>query len=579
MKGKDSFKGMPSWKGKGKGDGKNKGGKPFQQQQPPQANIAQTASSSASQAPEKQETAHAEESWSYDYDTYWTEDWSGYESYYGYDGDYSQGDWYNWSYFASAEELAESEDKHSESSEVISEDRQTDQINRFCFSAFCLFRFLGHELAEAFAFVLLFVSLMYQCFADLNRSLFSSIRQVENSVSTESGDLHSFRQHTCPLNSVSTEECVFLNYDHGAQQALLCEYVDLGSHPTYVIPDSGCAMGSRFAIDHPVQACQQHPKRDQIGFSKQPCSSKFSFANGEQSTVKERLVIHFRNDRAHTGWITTCVDILDKGKVPILFSVEQMRNLRMNIEHTPVGEFLTCPLFGMQRTALAVSTSNHPVLDILALATSSWKPMYSFQSEDITCPACNGKHRPHTNKEGCKKFKGSEHKSAQVPKPAKSDSKKNVKKLIQPDSKLEVPSQPFDPDDEPMVASGPSSGSKDGVRRRREPQIEEETEIKPEPKAEVKLEEKTEPSPKGTLSLALQRIHDKLQSPTELLKLHLKHYHMTTEQFKRRTSALKLPKEIYDKFDQITKSCDACSKAKIAPSRAKVSGIRSEVFW
>ena len=61
--------------------------------------------------------------------------------------------------------------------------------------------------------------------------------------------------------------------------------------------------------------------------------------------------------------------ILDKGKVPILFSVEQMRNLRMNIEHTPVGEFMTCPLFGMQRTALAVSTSNHPVLDIMALAT------------------------------------------------------------------------------------------------------------------------------------------------------------------------------------------------------------------
>ena len=53
---------------------------------------------------------------------------------------------------------------------------------------------------------------------------------------------------------------------------------------------------------------------------------------------------------------------------------------------------------------------------------------------------------------------------------------------------------------------------------------------------------------------------------------------MSTEQFKRRTSALKLPKEIYDKYDQIAKSCDTCSKAKIAPSRAKVSGIRSEVF-
>ena len=471
-------------KGKGKGDAKNKGGNNPFLSQPPQANVAQPASSSASQAPEKQETAHAEESWSYDYDTYWTDDWSGYESYYGYDGDYSQGDWYNWSYFASSEELTESEDKQSESVDVISEDGQTDKINRFCFSAICLFRFFGHELVEATAFMLLFVSLMYQCFSDLNRSLFKGIRQVEKSVSTEIGDQHSFQPHACPLESVFTEECVFLNYDHGAQQALLCEYVDLGSHPTYVILDSGCtrAMGSRFAIDRLVQACQQHPKRDHIWFSKQPCSSKFSFANGEQSTVKERLVIHFRNDRAQTGWITTCVDILDKGKVPILFSVEQMRNLRMNIEHTPVGEFMTCPLFGMQRTALAVSTSNHPVLDIMALATSSWKPMYSFQSEDITCPACNGKHRPHTNKEGCKRFKGSEPKSAQVPKPAKSDSKKNVKKVIQPDSKLDVPIQPFDPDEEPMVASGPSSGSKDGVPRRREPQIEEETEVKPEPK-------------------------------------------------------------------------------------------------
>ena len=210
---------------------------------------------------------------------------------------------------------------------------------------------------------------------------------------------------------------------------------------------------------------------------------------------KKRLVIHCRNDRSQTGWITTCVGILDKGKVPILFSVEQMGNLRMNIEHTPVGEFLTCPLFGMQRTALAVSTSNHPVLDIMALATSSWKPMYSFQSGDITCPACNVNIVHTQTKKVVRDFKGSEQKSVQVPKPAKSDSKKHVKKVIQPDSKLEVPSQPFDPDDEPMVASGPSSGSKDGVPRRREPQIEEDIEIKPEPRVEVKLEEK-----KGTVT-------------------------------------------------------------------------------
>ena len=60
---------------------------------------------------------------------------------------------------------------------------------------------------------------------------------------------------------------------------------------------------------------------------------------------------------------------------------------------------------------------------------------------------------------------------------------------ISPDTKLEVPSQPLHPDDGPMVASGPSSGSKDGVPRRRDPQLDQETEIRPEPKVEVKLEE------------------------------------------------------------------------------------------
>ena len=207
-------------------------------------------------------------------------------------------------------------------------------------------------------------------------------------------------------------------------------------------------MGSRFAIDRLIEACRQHSKRDQIWFSKQPLASKFAFANGEQSKVKERLVIHFRNDHAHTGWITTCVYILEKGKVLILCSVEQMQNLRMNIENAPVSEFLTCPLFGMQRAALAVTTSDHPVLDILALATSGWKPMCSFQSEDVTFPACNGTHRPHPKKELA---------PAQEPKPAKTVPRKNVKKPTQPDSKLEVPSQLYDPDDEPMVASGPSS--------------------------------------------------------------------------------------------------------------------------
>ena len=47
------------------------------------------------------------------------------------------------------------------------------------------------------------------------------------------------------------------------------------------------------------------------------------------------------------------------------------------------------------------------------------------------------------------------------------------------------------------------------------------------------------------VSAALERIRSKLEDRTELYKLHLKHYHMSTAQFRRRTSKLKLLERIY----------------------------------
>ena len=94
----------------------------------------------------------------------------------------------------------------------------------------------------------------------------------------------------------------------------------------------------------------------------------------------------------------------------------------------------------------------------------------------------------------------------------------------------------------------------------------------------VPVRQKKDPKIKADLTLALKRIHEKLDSPVELYKLHLKHYHMSTEQFRRRTSALKIPEEIYQKYDLIAKECDVCQKIKKGPSRSKISGMRSEVF-
>ena len=77
---------------------------------------------------------------------------------------------------------------------------------------------------------------------------------------------------------------------------------------------------------------------------------------------------------------------------------------------------------------------------------------------------------------------------------------------------------------------------------------------------------------------SLKRIHEKLRNKAELLKLHLKHHHMPTEQFKKRTSQLKIPKEIVDLYDQVVKECEPCCKNRKKPSRSRVSGLRSEVF-
>ena len=53
---------------------------------------------------------------------------------------------------------------------------------------------------------------------------------------------------------------------------------------------------------------------------------------------------------------------------------------------------------------------------------------------------------------------------------------------------------------------------------------------------------------------------------------------MTTEQFRKRTSALKLPEAIYDLYDSVVKACDVCLKSAPPPSRSRISGIRATNF-
>ena len=76
-------------------------------------------------------------------------------------------------------------------------------------------------------------------------------------------------------------------------------------------------------------------------------------------------------------------------------------------------------------------------------------------------------------------------------------------------------------------------------------------------------------------SPAYRRMLERLRNEVELYKLHVKHYHMSPSQFRRRTSMLNLPDEIYSKYESIWRGCKVCSTSVSPPSRAKTSGIRA----
>ena len=82
----------------------------------------------------------------------------------------------------------------------------------------------------------------------------------------------------------------------------------------------------------------------------------------------------------------------------------------------------------------------------------------------------------------------------------------------------------------------------------------------------------------GTIPPALRKLHKRLSSKVELHKLHIKHYHMSPAQFRKRTSELALPESIYRQFEQVVRECDICAKMQKPHPRSRHSGIRAQNF-
>ena len=59
-------------------------------------------------------------------------------------------------------------------------------------------------------------------------------------------------------------------------------------------------------------------------------------------------------------------------------------------------------------------------------------------------------------------------------------------------------------------------------------------------------------------SLAMKRLLFRLRKPEELLKLHLKRYHMSPAQFRHWTSSLRLPEDVHDRYKEVVQGCEHC---------------------
>lgn len=112
-----------------------------------------------------------------------------------------------------------------------------------------------------------------------------------------------------------------------------------------------------------------------------------------------------------------------------------------------------------------------------------------------------------------------------APNPAKTTPQDNVKKPISPDTKLEIPDKTSQPDELPRKSSGQSSGSKNGIAARPDPQPEEQNDEK------TRLNQEKNRHLTELCQLHFNGVMKSFNH--QLLKLYLKHDHMSREQFRK----------------------------------------------
>ena len=168
--------------------------------------------------------------------------------------------------------------------------------------------------------------------------------------------------------------------------------------PTSMVLDLGCtrAMTSRVAAQDLMKFCDQN-KDCGIWYNIAESQSKFTFANSESTSCKQKLVICMY-DREYAVQSTE-FDIVEQGHVPTLMSLPQMRNLRFQFDLQPDKAFLSSSVLGIENMQLKVAPSSHLVLDLIDLSEYMWHVRFgkfkSRASSPTTCITSMGSIRSY----------------------------------------------------------------------------------------------------------------------------------------------------------------------------------------
>ena len=409
-----------------------------------------------------------------------------------------------------------------------------------------------------------------------------------------------------------------------ASSWLSASQVDLDRNPMWVILDLGCTkpMGSRRALT----AFKHAAKKFGIICWESPTSSMFTFADSRRAYVNWKMVVQFPTQPP----LTTEFDIVEQGTVPILFSLGQMANLKFTIQFSESGARLTSTALGYSSRVIPYSTSGHLVINLadirgtpkgssfLAIEDMKYNESpvpYAYAGEEeavevspvpaasAACPACNGKHKAHTYVPPCRKADPEKAKAAQEQRLKAYQDKHNTsgaapaaapekaKATKRPTRAIASGLPGEDVAEVPVSVARVDSSGKEVTRRLTSKTAAAPAAAPPEVPAvpvrrrlrvkapDPEFQSASEPSASSSeLAGPLARLHARLKDPLTLLKLHIKHYHMSLDSFKKRTTALKIPSEIYKLYGEVVAKCEHCSKARTRPPHSKISGLRAVNF-